>query len=73
MLFYYCFKEAEQQEEAKLMAKYPGMKLGRGGGGFLAQKRLSRGQKYFDSGDYNMAKSKQGVGLGGPKPVPGRY
>lgn len=46
----------EKEEEAKLKAKYP-QALRPGGSTFL-QKRLQRGQKYFDSGDYNMAKAK---------------
>ncbi|XP_068609227.1 cAMP-regulated phosphoprotein 19a [Brachionichthys hirsutus] len=47
----------EKAEEAKLKAKYP--KLGnKPGGSDLLRKRLQKGQKYFDSGDYNMAKAK---------------
>lgn len=49
-------KEKMMMEEAKLKAKYPNVKPG-GPSGLLA-KRLQRGQKYFDSGDYNMAKAK---------------
>ncbi|KAK3868879.1 hypothetical protein Pcinc_025759 [Petrolisthes cinctipes] len=49
----------EAVEEAKLRSKYPG--VGRppmaGHSAFL-QKRLTKGQKYFDSGDYQMAKQK---------------
>lgn len=57
--------ELEKQEEAKLKAKYGGnVGLGgpRGLGGHSAflQKRLQKGQKYFDSGDYQMAKQKGG-------------
>ncbi|GAB1606204.1 cAMP-regulated phosphoprotein 19-like [Argonauta hians] len=48
----------EHQEEAKLKAKYPNLQI-KGGGSALLQKRLQRGFKYFDSGDYNMAKAKQ--------------
>lgn len=44
----------ELEEEKKLKAKYPAVQ--RPGSQFL-QKRLQRGQKYFDSGDYNMAKA----------------
>ncbi|XP_014678231.1 PREDICTED: cAMP-regulated phosphoprotein 19-like [Priapulus caudatus] len=46
----------EQLEEKKLRAKYPqGIKAG---GSNLLQKRLQKGgPKYFDSGDYNMAKA----------------
>ncbi|KAM6936379.1 endosulfine alpha b [Lycodopsis pacificus] len=43
-------------EEAKLKAKYPGLGQKPGGSDFL-MKRLQKGQKYFDSGDYNMAKA----------------
>lgn len=60
--------EIEKMEEEKLKAKYAiggaGPGLGRPGGhsAFL-QKRLlqkGKGQKYFDSGDYQMAKQKGG-------------
>ncbi|XP_038624686.1 alpha-endosulfine isoform X2 [Tachyglossus aculeatus] len=47
----------ERAEEAKLKAKYPGLGQKPGGSDFL-MKRLQKGQKYFDSGDYNMAKAK---------------
>lgn len=47
----------EHQEEAKLKAKYPNLQM-KSGGPTLLQKRLQRGLKYFDSGDYNMAKAK---------------
>jgi len=47
-------KNMEKEEEAKLKAKYP--QVARPGPQFL-QKRLHKGQKYFDSGDYNMAKA----------------
>uniref|UniRef100_H3BYQ7 cAMP regulated phosphoprotein 19 n=1 Tax=Tetraodon nigroviridis TaxID=99883 RepID=H3BYQ7_TETNG len=47
----------EKAEEAKLKARYP--HLGnKPGGSDLLRKRLQKGQKYFDSGDYNMAKAK---------------
>lgn len=44
-----------------------GVASGAGGGGHSAflQKRLAKGQKYFDSGDYQMAKQKTRGGLGG--------
>jgi hypothetical protein len=47
-----------------------GVASGAGGGGHSAflQKRLAKGQKYFDSGDYQMAKQKP-RGAGG---IPGR-
>ncbi|ETN61812.1 alpha-endosulfine [Anopheles darlingi] len=57
--------ELEKQEEEKMKAKY-GANVGLGGprglGGHSAflQKRLQKGQKYFDSGDYQMAKQKGG-------------
>ncbi|XP_054038535.1 alpha-endosulfine isoform X2 [Rissa tridactyla] len=47
----------ERAEEAKLKAKYPNLGQKPGGSNFL-MKRLQKGQKYFDSGDYNMAKAK---------------
>lgn len=50
-------KEKMAMEEAKLKAKYPNISKPGGPSGILA-KRLQRGQKYFDSGDYNMAKAK---------------
>lgn len=57
--------DLERQEEAKLKAKYgphAGLGSGRSLGGHSAflQKRLQKGQKYFDSGDYQMAKQKGG-------------
>lgn len=55
----------EKEEEAKLRAKYPNLKSSGGHSSFL-QKRLTKSPKYFDSGDYNMAKSK----LVGPKQMP---
>jgi len=55
----------EMEEEAKLRAKYPNLKSAGGHSSFL-QKRLAKNPKFFDSGDYNMAKSK----LGGPKQAP---
>nr|KAF6391304.1 cAMP regulated phosphoprotein 19 [Pipistrellus kuhlii] len=60
----------EKAEEAKLKARYPHLAQKPGGSDFL-RKRLQKGdntvplyikhsakQKYFDSGDYNMAKAK---------------
>jgi hypothetical protein len=58
-------EDIEKQQEAQLRSKYPGIK-GPGSSAFL-QKRLSKGTKYFDSGDYNMAKAKGGAS--GPKPA----
>lgn len=72
----------EKAEEVKLRAKYPqapkpvqvpGGGPGAGGGGghsaFL-QKRLAKGQKYFDSGDYQMAKQKGPRGPAGRLTIP---
>ncbi|XP_059146668.1 cAMP-regulated phosphoprotein 19-like [Physella acuta] len=51
-------KQVEQREEEKLKSKYPNLAKG-GGGSALLNKRLQKGgQKYFDSGDYAMAKAK---------------
>nr|XP_004649190.1 alpha-endosulfine-like [Jaculus jaculus] len=47
----------ETAEEAKLKAKYPSLGQKPRGSDFLL-KRLQKGQKYFDSGDYHMAKAK---------------
>ncbi|XP_029431765.1 cAMP-regulated phosphoprotein 19 isoform X1 [Rhinatrema bivittatum] len=47
----------EKAEEAKLKARYPHLGPKPGGSDFL-RRRLQKGQKYFDSGDYNMAKAK---------------
>ncbi|XP_025076802.1 cAMP-regulated phosphoprotein 19-like isoform X1 [Pomacea canaliculata] len=47
-------KTLEQKEEEKLKAKYPNL---RGGGPAILHKRLIQKGKYFDSGDYNMAKA----------------
>ncbi|XP_075996234.1 endosulfine alpha b [Genypterus blacodes] len=49
-------KNAVKAEEAKLKAKYPTLGQKPGGSEFL-MKRLQKGQKYFDSGDYNMAQA----------------
>ncbi|KAK3784905.1 hypothetical protein RRG08_056859 [Elysia crispata] len=49
-------KQVEKQEEEKLKAKYPNLAKGSGGSALL-NKRLQRGGKYFDSGDYAMAKA----------------
>ncbi|XP_067328444.1 alpha-endosulfine isoform X3 [Anolis sagrei] len=50
--------QPERAEEAKLKAKYPNLGLQKPGGSDFLMKRLQKGQKYFDSGDYNMAKAK---------------
>ncbi|XP_037080980.1 cAMP-regulated phosphoprotein 19-like [Pollicipes pollicipes] len=45
-------------EEAKLKAKYPNVGRPMAGHSAFLQKRLQKGQKYFDSGDYQMAKQR---------------
>uniref|UniRef100_A0A0V0G541 Putative regulator of atp-sensitive k+ channels alpha-endosulfine/arpp-19 n=1 Tax=Triatoma dimidiata TaxID=72491 RepID=A0A0V0G541_TRIDM len=54
-----CPKHIEKLEEAKLKAKYP-LAGGTGHSAFL-QKKLAKGQKYFDSGDYQMARQTSNV------------
>ena len=58
--------DIEMTEEQKLKSKFPalGGRLGGGGQSAFLQKRLGKGQKYFDSGDYQMAKQggRQGRG-----------
>ncbi|KAL2084364.1 hypothetical protein ACEWY4_019882 [Coilia grayii] len=55
-------KDAEESqsttEEVRPKSKYPTFGQKPGGSDFL-MKRLQKGQKYFDSGDYNMAKAKK--------------
>ncbi|XP_026758805.1 alpha-endosulfine [Galleria mellonella] len=51
-------KELEKLEEAKLKAKFPNAMRGPGGHSAFLQKRLAKGQKFFDSGDYQMAKQR---------------
>ncbi|XP_055378613.1 cAMP-regulated phosphoprotein 19 [Condylostylus longicornis] len=53
-------RELEKIEEEKLKSKYPIGLRGPGGHSAFLQKRLQKGQKYFDSGDYQMAKQKGG-------------
>jgi len=68
--------QIEREQEQKLKAKYPqGARPAPtvpGGGGHSAflQKRLAKGQKYFDSGDYNMAKQKGPRGAMGRLTIP---
>ncbi|XP_022647906.1 cAMP-regulated phosphoprotein 19-like [Varroa jacobsoni] len=57
--------EAEKHEETKLMQKYPQHNKP---SNFL-QKKLNRGQKYFDSGDYNMAMQGRNRLLAQPSPL----
>ncbi|XP_067928836.1 cAMP-regulated phosphoprotein 19-like [Watersipora subatra] len=52
-------KEMEKQQEAILKSKYPQINRAPGGGSALLHKRLHK-QKFFDSGDYNVTKSKIG-------------
>ncbi|XP_012783234.2 cAMP-regulated phosphoprotein 19-like [Ochotona princeps] len=47
----------EEAEEAKLQARYPHQGPKSGGSDCL-RKQLQKGQKYFDSGDYNTVKAK---------------
>ncbi|XP_078485623.1 cAMP-regulated phosphoprotein 19 [Ciona intestinalis] len=56
----------EQQQEQILKSKYGN--LAKKGGSSLLQKRLAQkgGNKYFDSGDYNMARAK----VGGKQKIP---
>ncbi|XP_060522105.1 cAMP-regulated phosphoprotein 19 [Cylas formicarius] len=72
-------QELEKLEEAKLKAKYPAIPGGPGrvgGHSTFLQKRLAKGQKFFDSGDYQMAKQKMGgvnkqlIKVPGPVPFP---
>nr|CAG4642268.1 EOG090X0P2R [Eurycercus lamellatus] len=56
-------KEIEKMEEEKLKARYNNARPVTGHSAFL-QKRLAKNQKYFDSGDYQMAKQK------GPAKIP---
>ncbi|CAK8694493.1 cAMP-regulated phosphoprotein 19-A-like [Clavelina lepadiformis] len=46
----------ERQQEEMLKSKYPNLKPK--GGSSLLQKRMQQKTKYFDSGDYNMARAK---------------
>jgi len=70
-------QEIERMEEQKLKSKFPGApglggRPGLGGAGghsaFL-QKRLGKGQKFFDSGDYQMAKQGGPGRMGARVPV----
>ncbi|XP_037894497.1 alpha-endosulfine-like [Glossina fuscipes] len=49
--------ELEKREEEKLKAKYPILRNSNVNN-IMVMKRLHKGQKYFDSGDYQMAKQK---------------
>ena len=50
-------KKLEKIEEEKLKSKYPNIVRSRAAGPQLLRKQLQKGLKYFDSGDYNMAKA----------------
>jgi len=50
--------DIEKLEEAKLKAKFPMAGRPMSGHSVFLQKRLANRQKYFDSGDYQMAKQK---------------
>ncbi|XP_049815515.1 cAMP-regulated phosphoprotein 19 [Schistocerca nitens] len=50
--------DIEKKEEEKLKAKFPMMGRPMSGQSVFLQKRLANRQKYFDSGDYQMAKQK---------------
>lgn len=51
-------ENVEKQQEAMLRSKYKN--LPPKGGAFLQQRLARHKNKYFDSGDYNMAKAKNG-------------
>ncbi|XP_070380938.1 cAMP-regulated phosphoprotein 19-like [Dermacentor albipictus] len=62
-------RQAQLVEESKFMSKYPGRTVP--GGALVFQKRQKKGQVYFDSGDYYMAKERdQRVVLRGLPTVP---
>jgi len=56
--------DIEKEESKKLQNKFPGMPnrpigaKGAGGHSAFLQKRFAKGAKFFDSGDYQMAKQK---------------
>lgn len=54
----------EKIETAWLKSKYP--MAGLSGHSAFLQKKLAKGQKYFDSGDYQMARQTTGVSKGRP-------
>jgi len=60
--------DVEKEQEAQLRSRYPALKPNAGGSALL-QKRLSK-PKYFDSGDYAMAKAKKQPLPQGMKPPP---
>jgi len=63
--------ELEKQEEVKLAARYPQATKPMAGHSAFLQKRLAKGQKYFDSGDYQMAKQcGKNVFQGKPRMMP---
>ncbi|KAL6443128.1 hypothetical protein ACFW04_002823 [Cataglyphis niger] len=58
--------DIEKLEEAKLKAKFPNAANQPFGHSAFLQKRLTKRQKYFDSGDYQMARQKS---TAKPKPT----
>jgi len=61
--------EIEKQQSEKLKMKYPAVGKPMAGHSAFLQKRLAKGQKYFDSGDYQMAKQ-AGKGKARTMPMP---
>ncbi|XP_059488396.1 cAMP-regulated phosphoprotein 19 [Neocloeon triangulifer] len=61
-------QEIEKLEEAKLKARYPKNIQPMSGHSAFLQKRLAKGQKFFDSGDYQMAKQKSSSVAAAAKP-----
>ncbi|XP_012673589.1 endosulfine alpha b isoform X2 [Clupea harengus] len=61
----HCGDKKDSQEnqtttgEVKRKSKYPSLGQKPGGSEFLMKRLEKKGQKYFDSGDYNMAKAKK--------------
>ena len=67
--------EVEKQQEKLLEAKYGNLRS-KPGSTFLQKRIASRGAKYFDSGDYNMARAemqKQSKPLLHPGDVTGKH
>ncbi|KAM8705766.1 hypothetical protein ACLKA7_010121 [Drosophila subpalustris] len=60
-------KVFEKFEEEKLKSKYPSGMNPSGGHSSFVQKRLQKGTKFFDSGDYQMARQRSRGG--GYKPI----
>ena len=67
--------DMEKQQEKLLAAKYGNLKA-KSGGSLLKKKLAGKGTKYFDSGDYNMARAemqKQSKSLLHPSEVTGAH